>query len=133
MSYIQLFLIFHLSISLFVYLALPDFSYCQPNPCIKYKYEIWIDTIYEPCHIFIHYYNFIFFVYIFVHLAIPEFNYCEPNPCMNDGVCELVEYENIGGFRCICRSGFYGLKCETGKFIWNRTPEYRKYKIEQKL
>ena len=49
------------------------------------------------------------------YLEIPDFNYCEPNPCLNNGFCESVEHEGDRGFRCLCRPGFYGLKCESGK------------------
>ncbi|MGH0117091.1 UNVERIFIED_CONTAM: hypothetical protein FKN15_030936 [Acipenser sinensis] len=36
---------------------------------------------------------------------------CSPNPCLNGGVCA----DSVGRYDCICKAGFSGDRCETGK------------------
>ena len=35
-------------------------------------------------------------------------NECDSNPCHNNGKC----LDLIGGYRCVCLSGFYGDQCD---------------------
>ena len=40
------------------------------------------------------------------------------NPCLNGGQCSKpVDEYNENDFTCICRKGYYGLRCETGNYL----------------
>ena len=38
---------------------------------------------------------------------------CSSSPCYNNATC----IDTIGGHKCICSPGFYGLTCEKSNFI----------------
>ena len=40
---------------------------------------------------------------------------CKPNPCKNGATCK----DRVNGFKCICKPGFNGTKCETSILIKN--------------
>ena len=37
---------------------------------------------------------------------------CDPNPCVNGGSC----VDEVNGYRCICRDGYIGDRCQTGMY-----------------
>ena len=39
-------------------------------------------------------------------------NECSANPCQNGGTCENLP----GSHRCVCKSGYTGSDCGTGKY-----------------
>ena len=44
-----------------------------------------------------------------------DVNECASNPCQNGGHCKDL----INGFKCTCKPGFTGPKCELGKFYYH--------------
>lgn len=40
-------------------------------------------------------------------------DHCSPNPCQNRGSC----ISNTNGYKCICLAGYYGTRCQSGKFF----------------
>ena len=43
-------------------------------------------------------------------LTFIEINECSPDPCQNGATC----MDLVGSYRCDCKSGYTGSKCETG-------------------
>lgn len=36
---------------------------------------------------------------------------CAEKPCKNGAMCS----DSVGGYDCVCKSGFFGVHCETGE------------------
>lgn len=49
---------------------------------------------------------------------------CAEQPCKNGAMCS----DSVGGFDCICKSGFSGINCETGMLL---KPHFEKIKMSR--
>ena len=47
------------------------------------------------------------------HPNLSDIDDCESRPCQNDGECK----DQVNSFKCNCKEGYTGLRCETGD--WN--------------
>lgn len=54
----------------------------------------------------------IHFMIIFINYIVsPDGDQCLSEPCKNGAMCS----DSVGGYDCICKSGFSGVHCETGE------------------
>jgi len=59
-------------------------------------------------------------------LVFADVNEClQPDACLNDGICRNL----VGSYRCECREGWEGDRCERGKEtqlynLYHRVPFY---------
>lgn len=56
-----------------------------------------------------------------VHLYIVDFvdiNECSSNPCRNGANC----VDRVNSYACICRAGYTGERCQTGRFTFHEKP-----------
>ena len=45
--------------------------------------------------------------------------YCDENVCKNGGTCIHTDMDKLIGMKCVCKSGYTGVFCETSKtFEW---------------
>lgn len=60
-------------------------------------------------------FNFVLFSYA-THYNISEKDPCLASPCKNGGSC-IVDAKNKRGYRCRCRPGYHGHRCEGNNLI----------------